>query len=111
MTPTYSLLLDGKANVKGKGERDPWDIVLTSPPPGERPAYRMKLRWTPRDRGPLSSRCTGIPVGDAVGPAGVLGTTVKTHLKEKFKTQSPIDSCWPDQPSYRTITGFGLKTA
>ena len=64
-------------------------------------------------QGPVAPRAVDAqeyPVGDA-GPAGVLGTTVKTHLKEKFNTQSPIDSYSPDQPSHRTITGFGLKTA
>lgn len=36
------MSLDIEANKKDKGERPA--------PGGERPTYRIKLRWTPRDR-------------------------------------------------------------
>ena len=108
MTQPTSHVTWWQSKQKGKGERDPWNIALTPAPRREAP---LPDETQVDAQGPVAPRAVNAqeyPVGDA-GPAGVLGTAVKTHLKEKFKTQSPIDPYLPDQPSSRTIQDLAWK--
>ena len=86
------MSLDVEANKKDKGERP-------APPGGGKVHLPNKAQVDAE--GPVRPRAVDAeehPVGYA-GPAGVLGTTVKTHLEENFKMQLRLHSSLPNEPS------------